>query len=425
MSNHVSEPAFRAFVALDWGDQQHAFALEDAASGERQKGVLSHTPEAVQAWAAELIARFGPAPIAVCLEQSRGALVAMLLQFENFVLYPVPPQAAAKLRQAFYRSGAKDDPRDAELLLDILQHHRRHLRPLTPDTTEIRKLQLLVADRRNLVEEKSRQKNRLSDRLKQYYPQVLQWFDDLDAPVALDFLERWPTLEEVQRARPAALRKFFDKHGCHNRQRNERRIAGIGQALPLTSDEAVCEPARAMVLTLAGLLRQLRQGIAVVQKKIEELSAAHEDFTLFEGLPGAGAALAPRLLAAFGSRRERFGSAQEVQTTSGISPVRNQSGKRECVHVRWACPKFLRQTFHEFAAFSVRQSVWAGAFYKQKREQGKDHHAAVRDLAFKWIRILYRCWQDSKPYEESRYLAALRRRGSPLVRDLPVSVESL
>ena len=425
MSNHVSEPAFRAFVALDWGDQQHAFALEDAASGERQKGVLSHTPEAVQAWAAELIARFGPAPIAVCLEQSRGALVSMLLQFENFVLYPVPPQAAAKLRQAFYSSGAKDDPRDAELLLDILQHHRRHLRPLTPDTTEIRKLQLLVADRRDLVEEKTRHKNRLSDRLKQYYPQVLQWFDDLDAPVALDFLERWPTLAAAQQARPAALRKFFDKHGCHNRQRNERRIAGIGQALPLTSDEAVCEPARAMVLTLAGLLRQLRQGIAVVQKKIEELTAAHEDFALFEGLPGAGAALAPRLLAAFGSRRERFGSAQEVQTTSGIAPVRNQSGKRECVHVRWACPKFLRQTFHEFAAFSVRQSVWAGAFYEQKREQGKDHHAAVRALAFKWIRILYRCWQDSKPYEESRYLAALRRRGSPLVRDLPVSVESL
>ena len=428
MSDPVSEPAFGAFLALDWGDQQHAFALLDAASGERQRGVLSHTPEALQAWAAELIARFGPAPIAVCLEQSRGALLSMLLQFENFVLYPVPPQAAAKLRQAFYSSGSKDDPRDAELLLEILHHHRRHLRRLTPDSVEIRKLQLLVADRRDLVDEKSRQKNRLSDRLKQYYPQLLEWFDELDTPLALDFLERWPTLEAAQRARPAALRKFFDKHGCHNRQRNEQRIAGIRQALPLTSDEAVCEPARAMVLTLAGLLRQLRQGIAVVQKKIEELTAAHEDFTLFEGLPGAGAALAPRLLAAFGSRRERFGSAQEVQTTSGISPVRNQSGKRECVHVRWACPKFLRQTFHEFAAFSVRRSVWAKAFYEQKREQGKDHHAAVRALVFKWIRILYRCWQDSKPYEESeesRYLAALRRRGSPLVRDLPVSVESL
>ena len=350
---------------------------------------------------------------------------SMLLQFENFVLYPVPPQAAAKLRQAFYSSGSKDDPRDAELLLDILQHHRRHLRRLVPDTVEIRKLQLLVADRRDLVDEKTRHKNRLTDRLKQYYPQVLNWFDDLDTPLAMDFLERWPTLEEAQQARPAALRKFFDKHGCHNRQRNEKRIAGIWQALPLTKDAAICEPGRARVLTEVAVLRQLLQGIAVVEEQIEELTAVHEDFALFEGLPGAGAALAPRLLAAFGSRRERFGSAEEVQTTSGIAPVRKQSGKRECVHVRWACPKFLRQTFHEFAAFSVRQSVWAGAFYEQKRAQGKDHHGAVRALAFKWIRILYRCWQDRKPYEESRYLAALERRGSALASGLPATVESL
>ena len=78
--------------------------------------------------------------------------------------------------------------------------------------------------------------------------------------------------------------------------------------------------------------------------------------------------------------------------------------------MRWACAKFLRQTFHELAAFSVRHSVWAGAFYEQKRAQGKDHHGAVRALAFKWIRILYRCWQDGRPYEESRYLEALERR---------------
>ena len=116
----------------------------------------------------------------------------MLLQFENFVVYLVPPQTVAKLRQAFYGSGSKDDPLDADLLLEILQHHRRHLRRLTPDTVEIRKLQLLVADRRDLVDEKTCHKNRLTDRLKQYYPQVLQWFDDLDAPVALDFPERWP-----------------------------------------------------------------------------------------------------------------------------------------------------------------------------------------------------------------------------------------
>jgi len=168
MADNVSEPAFSAFVALDWADKKHAFALVDAATGERQTGFLDHTPEQVQAWAGELIARFGPAPIAVCLEQSRGPLVSMLLQFENFVVYPVAPQTVAKLRQAFYGSGSKHDPLDADLLLDILRHHRRHPRRLVPDTVEIRKLQLLVADRRDLAGEKTRHKNRLTDRLKQY-----------------------------------------------------------------------------------------------------------------------------------------------------------------------------------------------------------------------------------------------------------------
>ena len=424
MADNVPEPVFRAFLALDWADKKHAFALEDAVTCQRQSGFLDHTPEAVQAWACELTARFSAAPIAVCLEQSRGPLLSMLLEFENFLVYPVPPQAVAKLRAAFYSSGSKDDPQDAELVLEILQHHRRHLRPLRPDTVEIRQLRLLVADRRDLVDEKTRHKNRLTDRLKQYYPRVLNWFDNLDTPVALDFLERWPTLDQAQQARPSALRKFFERHGCHNLQRNERRIASIRQAVPLTSDAAVCEPGRARVLTEVALLRQLLRGIAVLEDQIAQLTQAHQDYALFEGLPGAGAALAPRLLAAFGSRRERFQSAEEVQKTSGIAPVRERSGNKDWVHVRRACSKFLRQTFHEFAAFSVRQSVWAGAYYEQKRAQGQDHHAAVRALAFKWIRILYRCWQDGTLYDESRFLEALERRGSPLAQCLP-AVERL
>ena len=155
----------------------------------------------------------------------------------------------------------------------------------------------MVVDRRDLVDEKTRHKNRWTDRLKQYYPQALRWFDSLDTPLALDFLERWPTLDEAQQARPSTLRKFFDKHGCHNRQRNEQRIAEIRQALALTSDAAICEPGRARLLTEVAVLRQLLQGIAVLEDQIEKLTAAHEDFALFEGLPGAGAALAPRLLA--------------------------------------------------------------------------------------------------------------------------------
>jgi hypothetical protein len=124
--------------------------------------------------------------------------------------------------------------------------------------------------------------------------------------------------------------------------------------------------------------------------------------------------MAPRLLAVFGSQRDRYGSAEEVQVYSGIAPVLERSGKMKWVHFRWACPKFLRQSFHEWAGHSIVKSAWARAYYQQSRSQGQDHHAAVRALAFKWIRILFRCWKDRVAYDEKKYLAALAKRGSPL-----------
>jgi len=46
--------------------------------------------------------------------------------------------------------------------------------------------------------------------------------------------------------------------------------------------------------------------------------------------------------------------------------------------------------------------------------RGKDHQAAVRSLAFKWARIIFRLWKKRMPYCEQIYVAALQRRGSPL-----------
>ena len=409
----VSEPRFTAFVAIDWADRRHVYALEDAATGRRQTGTIEHTPEAVEAWVAELLQHRG-GPVAVAIEQSRGALVAMLAHRQELVIYPIHTATAARLRQAFFPSGAKDDQPDAVLLLDLLTRHRDRLRPLEPDTVEIRTLQLLVEQRRQLVDEKTRQKNRLTAQLKLYFPQLLEWFDDIDTPLVRAFLKRWPTLESLQRAREQTVLRFLEKHHSRSVKRNQQRLEAIRQARPATLDAAVVTAARTAVETLRELLEVLVRRIAVLETQIEQLCSEHEDFALFAELPGAGRVLAPRLLAAFGTRRERFATADDLQAYSGIAPVTERSGQHERVRFRWACPKFLRQTFHEFAAFSTRKSIWARAYYEQQCEQGKSHHAAVRALAFKWIRILFRCWQNSKPYDEVRYLEALERRRSPL-----------
>ena len=408
------EPQFAAFMSIDWADKKHVWCLQVAGSQQRESGELEHTPEAVEAWVGQLCQRFAQGLIAVALEQSRGALVFMLTKYEFLHLFPVPSTMSASMRKALYPSGSKDDPRDADLLLDLLLQHRDKLHRLSPDTEATRRLQNLVEERRKLVDEKTEQTNRLTSHLKIYFPQMLDWFERLDTELVCALLERWPTLEELQKVPPAKLLSFFRKHHCRDQELVERRIIAIRQAIPAIRDRAVVEAKSMVVKVIVQLVRSLIEGIADLDEKIGEAAAAHPDFFIFESLPGAGAVMAPRLLAAFGSQRERYGSAQEVQSYTGIAPVTEKSGKKQWVHFRFAAPKFLRQSFHEWAGHSVAQSGWARSYYQQLRSQGKGHHAAVRALAFKWIRVVFRCWKDRVTYDESKYLATLARRGSPL-----------
>ena len=179
-------------------------------------------------------------------------------------------------------------------------------------------------------------------------------------------------------------------------------------------NSAVHRPPRLMMVQApARVIQSLKEDISRCEQRIEQLTKAHPDFALFDSLPGAGDALVPRLIAALGSQRERFAGAAEIQAYSGIAPVVRQSGNTQSTHCRQAYPRFLRQTFHEWAAHSIMKSEWARAYYEQQLARGNKRHAAVRALAFKWIRILFRCWKERMPYDETRHWQALKKRHSP------------
>jgi transposase len=273
-------------------------------------------------------------------------------------------------------------------------------------------LKSLVESRRQLVDEKTAKTNQMTAHLKLCFPQVLEWFDEAGSPLMLDFLRRWPTLPQLQAEQPGTVLAFLHSHNCRSESRNQNRMDAIAGARPLTTDPAVIQPCVLMIRTLVGMIEILRTGISEMEGEIEDGFASHPDAAIFSSFPGAGPALAPRLLAAFGSDRSRFKSAAEVQTFSGIAPVVSQSGSSKWIHFRWACPKFLRQTFHEFAGVSIQFSDWARAFYDKQRGKGKGHHAAVRSLAYKWIRILFACWRDRTPYSEQRYAQNLAARSA-------------
>ncbi len=169
LSFSVSPTEWAAFVAIDWADQKHCWALTPSACEEVERGELDASPQAVETWAAELNVRFSGRPIAVCLEQKRGALVYMLAKYAHLVIFPMHPRTAAQYRETFCPSGAKSDPADAAWLLDLLLRHRHQLRELRPDTPETRLLQHLTEYRRRLVDEATRQKNRLTSCLKSIF----------------------------------------------------------------------------------------------------------------------------------------------------------------------------------------------------------------------------------------------------------------
>ena len=406
-------------IGIDWADQENVYQTQAAGSSQRTNGSFKQKPEDMTEWLMQQKERIpAGSKIAVALEQTRGSLIHFLQQFNFLILYLINPKSLAKFREVFRPSGSKDDPDDSGCLLDLLLHHREKLHAWLPDNEQTRKLAALCELRRKLVDERTAKVNAIISYLKFYFPQAISWAGDLTAPMACDFLIKWPTLQAIQRTRPETILKFYRAHHSRSDQRIQQRLAEMKNALPITSDSAIIDPYSTIVVNYARLVAELGGMIDAYDKQIESLFAQHPDHDLFVSLPGAGAVMAPRLLTAIGSDRNRYQSAVEVQQYSGIAPVTRRSGKFKSVSRRLGRPKFICQSWLEFANHSVGFSPWANAFYHHQRSLQKGRHAALRALAYKWIRIIFRCWMLNEPYNEQKYLDSLSKRNSPLLQHL-------
>lgn len=414
---------FAAFIGIDWADKKHDVVMRINGDESVERLVLDHRPESIDDWAIGLRRRFEGQLIAVCLEQRKGPLIYALSKYDYLYLFPVNPLMLAKFRSAFTPSGAKDDPTDADLILDIMMTHGDKIDPWMPDDPATREIRQMTQSRRLLVGMRIRLTNQLTANLKAYFPQALDCFENIDTVLACDLLVRWECLDQLQRARKQTLFDFFNKHGVRNDKLIEKRIGTIKKSVCNTDDFAIVNPGIALTRVLVALLREVLDAIAEYDQSIASLFSKHPDAHIFNSLPGAGPVFAPRLLAAFGDKRERFDSALSVQQYGGIAPVTERSGKSSWVHWRYACSDFIRQSFVEWAGMSLRYSYWASAFYQYQKEKGKTHNVAIRALAFKWIRIIYRCWKKGTEYDESKYLFSLRKNKSPLLKYLAEGVD--
>ncbi len=399
-------------IGIDWADTKHDFHAIDP-SGHSSTGVFKHSPKAIadqiQAWRNQ----FPGLQIAIAIETSKGALINALTAFSDVTIYPINPAALASYRKAFAHGGGKSDPRDAMLLAELLFKHPDHYRPLLANSDLTRKLADLSQVRRELVEQRVDVSNQLTALLKVYFPAALalkparrysDWF--------LFFLVKFTHLAVAKAAGANKLRSYF--RGLQRVKEADQYAQTLVEAMHLTEDATTIQMSVMRMQVFVAQLQLLNQHIKIYDKQLKSLVPTSENYAVVRGLPGAKAATHARILAALGDDRTRYADAASFQAATGIAPVTSASGKSRHVRSRWACTKFLKQTFHEYAGNSLIKSRWAKAYYQQQLSKGSSKQAAKRSLAYKWQRIIFRLWQTGEVYDENRYIERLRETGSPL-----------
>jgi transposase len=385
-----------AFAGLDWASDHHDVVVVD-----RQGKVCEELriEDNAEGWA-RLRERLSRYPgLAIAVETSYGTAVERLVE-AGYAVYPVNPKAAKRYRERKAPSGTKTDFLDAWSLADALRVDGHGWRVLRPDDALTVELRLLCRDEISLIEQRTALVCQLRAALREYYPTALEAFEDWTARGAWVFVERFPTPQALVAAGRRRWEKFLHTQKLyHSRELYDKRLKLFADGMTFCGGQAITNAKSLLAKSLVVQLRVLEDQLDEYRRRIGERFAQHPDHDLFGSLPGAGAKLAPRLLAELGDDRGRFDSAEGLQCYAGTAPVSYQSGKIRQVRLRRACQKTLRATVHLWANLSRARCPWAEAYYRRKRDQGQSHACALRCLGQRWLKILWKMWQTRKGYD--------------------------
>lgn len=242
--------------------------------------------------------------------------------------------------------------------------------------------------------------NRLQQAFVEYYPAALEAFDDWTIPACWEFVIRFPTPAVLEKAGKRTWQRFLHTHHLYRPQTYQKRSDTFARATEFCGSQAVTNAKSMLAVSLAKQLRLLEQQLKIYRRRIEELFQEHADHDIFDSLPGIGERLGSRLLSECGQDRGPFEDHQALQCYAGTAPVSFQSGQIHRVTLRRACNKHLRTAVHLWADLSRKKCAWAQIYYQQKRQEGKSHACALRCLGQRWLKILWKMWQTSKPYDE-------------------------
>lgn len=395
----------RYLVGIDWASAEHAVCVMSPNAQVLARFTIQHSAVGLE----ELVRRlrsFGPSDqVSIAIERPSGLLVDTLLE-AGFRIVPIHPNVLKASRARYSAAPGKSDPGDAYILADLLRTDGHRFRPLLPLSDETRALRALVRTRDDLVAERVALANQLRALLDSFWPGAAMLFADIDSPIALAFLARYPTPHAAERLGEKRLAAFLSRHAYCGRRSASILLKRLRSAPPGRCGKAETEGKGQLVQNLVAVLQPLVAALHKLNSAVENAILQHSDGFIFTALPRAGRINAAQILAEIGDDRSRFASEDHLAAEAGVAPVTKASGKHRVVTFRWACNKRLRRALTCFANNSRHSSPWAAEVYQRARDRGCDHPHAIRILARAWIRVLWRCWQDRIAYSPHSHRAA-------------------
>jgi transposase len=404
----LSLPEAAFFTGIDWAAETHAVCVLDAGGKIKAQFTITHSADGF----ADLLRRLGRltadrADVPVAIERPDGRLVDALLEAGHPIV-PVSPNAIKAWRDGEVLSGAKSDAGDAAVIAEYLRLRSHRLRTATPYSSQTRALRTVVRTRDDIVALRVAAANQLAALLAAHWPGALAIFADIESPIALDFLTRYPTAAHAARVGEQRLAAFCVKHGYSGRRPAAELLSRLRQAPAGTADETLTDAIRDAVLALVTVLKTLGSARKDLDRSVAAHLGEHPDEKIFTSLPRSGRINAAQVLAEWGDSRAAYDSPDAIAALAGLTPVTTQSGKHHAVHFRWACNKRLRVALTTFADNSRHASPWAASVYSAAIERGHDHPHAIRILARAWTRVIYRCWLDQVPYDPEQHGNAIK-----------------
>lgn len=396
----------RRFAGVDWASEEHAVCVVDEEGRIVEGRRYVHDERGIRALCARMIEL---AVELVAIERPDGLLIERMLDAGLSVIAVHPNQVCA-MRPRFTAAGGKSDSFDSFVLAELARTDSHRFGVLAPDSDRTKALRALTRAREDLVGARVALANELRAQLECFWSGATRIFAEIDSPIALAFLRRYPSPIDARGLGEQRLAGFLARQGYSGRRSPSELLSRLRNAAEGRAGELETGARREIVLVLLAALEPLVAKISDVTREIRVALEDHPDANTFRSLfiDPKSVICAAILLAEIGDSRERYPTYRALAADGGQAPVAVESGKSKRARFRWACDHRLRDAIATMADASRHHNPLAADIYTRARARGASHPHAIRILGRAWCQVIWRLWHDHTTYDPTQHTARQR-----------------